>query len=270
MKLAIQKISQRGFSEKLGTSSVTIDQYGCALASLCMVENYFGFKTDILTLNNLCIEKGVYANRNLMQWWSVQKVNEFVSLKEWIDCVTTPAPINKIEEALNAGLPCILHVDLNPNQPGPDHFIVCFGMTEDKHLLCYDPWYPNTEDAIFFDARYLDPVKYIFRIMIFNGPVPKPEEPKPDVAGLNQQIDTLKQQLDDIRTALKVSPQGDVSDCTKSIVELISIKKQYNDHLKQDEANLEKPDHKHEGYKFDGKWEIRKWLIEFWERGGEV
>ncbi len=272
MKLAVKKVSQRGYSEKLGTSSVTIDQYGCALACLTMVENYFGFNLDIISLNNLLIEKGIYANRNLMQWWQVNKVNEFVTLKDWIDCVTTPAPINKIEEALTAGLPCILWVDLNPNQPGADHFIVCFGETEDKHLLCYDPWYKD-EDAIFFDARYGDPIKGIFRILTFNGPVPQPPEPKPDVEGLKQQIDTLKGQLDDIKDALRpvgVIAGNDVSDVTKSIVELISIKKQYNDHIEQDEANLEKPDKAHEGFNFSHKWQINGFLIEFWRKVGEV
>lgn len=271
MKLRVIRFSQRDSkwaNEKLGTSSVTIDLYGCAIASLAMVEKYFGFDTDPGRLNTLCAEKGVYAQRNLMQWWQVQKVNEFVTLKDWIDCVTTPAPIDKIKSALDSGLPCILHVDLNPNEPGPDHFIVCIGYTEDGHLLCYDPWYDN-EDAIFFDARYKDPVKYIFRILIFNGPVPQPEAPKPDIAGLNQQIDTLKGQLDDIKDTLR--PAGvvignDVSDITKSIVELVSIKNQYNNHLKQDEVNLEKPDKAHEGFNFNRAWKINGFLIEFWKK----
>jgi len=268
MKLAVQKVSQRGYQEKLGTSSVTIDQYGCALASLCMVENYFGFKVDILTLNNLLIEKGVYANRNLMQWWSVQKVNEFVSLKDWIDCVVTAAPINKIEEALNMGLPCILHVDLNPNEPGADHFVVCFGMTEDKHLICYDPWYKD-EDAIFFDARYGDPAKGIFRIMILNGPIPQPETPQPSVSDLNGQIAQYKQHLDDVKEHLRpagVMPGDDLPKVVGAIDSLISIRNEYEAHLKQDEVVITQPDKTHEGYTFDGKWEVGKLLIEFWKK----
>jgi hypothetical protein len=243
MKLKIEKVSQRGYSEKLGTSAVTIDAFGCALASLTMVENYFGFKVGILELNNLLIEKGVYANRNLMQWWSIQKVNEFVTLKDWIDCVTTPAPIKKIEEALTAGLPVILHVDLNPNQPGADHFIVCIGMTEDKHLICLDPWYKD-EDAIFFDARYGDPTRGIFRIMIFNGPVTAPEAPKPSVSDLNGQIDQYQKHLEDIKEHLRpagIAAGDDFPKIIGSIDELVSLKNEYAKHLEKDKAEAEKP-----------------------------
>ena len=266
MKLTgIVKVSQRGYQEKLGTSSVTIDQYGCYLACLTMCENYYGFKVDILTLNNLLIEKGVYVNRNLIDLFKIDKVNEFVKGKEYINCLTTPAPLNKIDIELNEGRPVICQVDLNPNQAGPDHFILIMGKTEDEHYLAYDPWYKD-EDAIFFDARYGEPAKGIFGLRLITGPIPQPEPPKPDIEGLKQQVDTLKQQLDDIRTTLKVSPQGDVSDLTKRIVELLGVENDYKFHLEQDKVNLEKPDKAHEGYKFDGKWEIRNLLIEFWRK----
>jgi hypothetical protein len=243
MKLTFKKVSQRGYQEKLGTSSVTIDQYGCALACLTMCENYFGFNVDILTLNNLLIEKGVYANRNLMQWWSIQKANEFVSLKEWIDCVTTPAPIDKIKGALDAGLPCILHVDLNPNEPGADHFIVCFGYTEDGHLLCYDPWYKD-EDAIFFDARYGDPVKGIFRIIILNGPVPSPEPPQPSISDLQGQIAQWQSHFGDIKEHLRpvgIMPGADLPEVIGAIDSLIATKTEYEEHKKADSIVHENP-----------------------------
>lgn len=266
MKLAITKVSQRGYSEPLGTSSVSIDQYGCALACLTMVENYYGFKVDILTLNKLLIEKSVYMNRNLMGWWSIEKVNEFVKCKDWINCPTTPAPMDKVDLELNEGRPVIAHVDLNPNQPGADHFILLIGKTEDGHYLAYDPWFKD-EDAIFFDARYGDPVKGIFGLRLITGPVPQPEPPKPSVQGLQTQVETLKQQIDDIMTAAGVPLTSDVSDLTKRIVELVAKENEYREHLKQDTLNLEKPDRLHEGYVFNGKWEVKNWLIEFWKRG---
>ncbi len=268
MKLAINKVSQRGFSEKLGTSSVTIDQFGCYLACLTMVENYYGFKVDILTLNNLLKEKGVYYDRNLIDLFKIDKVNEFVKGKEFINSLTTPAPLDKIDLELNEGRPVICQVDLNPNQPGPDHFILIIGKTDDGHYLAYDPWVKE-EDAIFFDVRYGDPAKGIFGLRLITGPVPKPPEPPPDIAGLNQQIDTLKQQIDDITTALKVSPTEGFSGLTKRIVELLNTEKAYNDHLKQDETNLEKSKD-HEGFEFKTKWAWKDWLIEFYREVKKV
>ncbi len=243
MKLAITKVTQRGYQEKLGTSTVSIDQYGCALASLCMVENWFNFKIDILALNQLLIEKKVYASGNLMQWWQVNKANEFVTLKEWIDCVTTPAPLEKIKEALNAGLPCILHVDLNPNQPGPDHFIVAIGYTEDGHFICYDPWYKD-EDAIFFDARYGDPAKGIFRILIFNGPVPQPVKPQPSVEQLNGEIEQWKQHFEDVKEHLRpagIIPGDDLPKVIGVIDGLCVTKNQYETLLEKIKKEKEKP-----------------------------
>lgn len=267
MKLNVIKFGQRDpkwASEKLGTSSVTIGNYGCALCALAMVEKYYGMDTDPLRLNTLLIEKGVYANRNLMSWYLIDKVNEFVKLKEWIDCPTTPAPLGKIDAELNEGRPCIAWVDLNPMQQGADHFVVIVGKTEDNHYIINDPW---TGEEYFFDAKYGDPAKGIFGLRFINGPVPQPEAPKPTVQGLQQQVDTLKQQIDDIRTAIGISPTSDLSDLTKRIVELVAKENEYNNHLKQDELNIQKPDQSHEGYVFSGKWELKNWLIEFWKRG---
>jgi hypothetical protein len=265
MKLAIQKVSQRGYQEKLGTSSVTIDQFGCYLACVTMCENYYGFKVDILTLNNLLKEKGVYYDRNLIDLFKIDKVNEFVKGKDRIDCFLTPAPLDKIDLELNEGRPVIVQVDTNPNTPRPDHFILIIGKTDDGHYLAYDPWFKD-EDAIFFDARYGEPAKGIFGLRLITGPVPQLEVPKPDIEGLNQQVDTLKQNIDDVRTALKLPPQSDMSDLTKRVVELLGKESEYIDHLKEEATNLEKPDHEHPGYKFDGKWEVGSWLIEFWKK----
>lgn len=274
MKLSLIKFSQRDprwASEKLGTSPVTISDYGCALCALTTIEKYYSMDTDPSRLNTLLIEKGVYASKNLMQWWLVNRVNEFVTLKDWIDCVTKPAPLDKIDTELTAGRPVIVFVDLNPNQPGADHFIVIIGKTEDGHYLAYDMWYPD-EDAIFFDARYGDPTKGIFRIMTFNGPVPQPEAPKPTIADLNGQITQWTQHFEDIKEHLRpagIMPGEGLPEVIGAIDNLIALKKEYTDHLEQDKANLEKPDKEHVGYDFSRKWEVKNWLIEFWKQNSK-
>jgi hypothetical protein len=267
MKLSVIKFNQRDpkwAGEKLGTSSVTLGGYGCAVTVLAMVECYYGFDTDPSRLNKLLIEKNCYLDRNLMKWWDIYKVNEFVKTTEWIDCPLTPAPIKKVDDELNSGRPVIAWVDINPMEAGDQqHFVVIIGKTEDSHYIINDPW---TGEEYFLDAIYGQPVEAIHGLRIISGPVPQPEPPKPNIDALNQQIDTLKQQQDDIRTALKLPAQSDISDITRRIVELLGKESEYVEHLKQDETNIEKPDHKHEGYVFDGKWDIGNWLIEFWKK----
>lgn len=202
MKLNVVKVSQRSFQEKLGTSVYTIDQSGCNLACHTMLQNYYGNKIDIVSLNNLFKDKGVYFDRNLIDLFKIDKVNEFVKGKEYIDCLTTPAPLKKIDVELTEGRPVIAQVDLNPNQPGPDHFILIIGKTEDNHYLAYDPWFKD-EDAIFFDARYGDPAKGIFGLRLVTGPVPQPEAIKPSITDLQGQVTQWTQNFEDIKDHLR-------------------------------------------------------------------
>lgn len=268
MKLIVKKVSQRGYQEKLGTSAVTIDQYGCNLACHTMLQNYYGNKIDIVSLNNLFKEKGVYFDRNLIDLFKIDKVNEFVKGKEYIDCILTPAPLKKIDTELTEGRPVIAQVDLNPNQTGPDHFILIIGKTEDGHYLCYDPWFKD-EDAIFFDARYGEPSKGIYGLRLVTGPVPQPEVQQPTTDNLKTQIEQLSRTIDDIKESLRpvgIMPLTEIHEVIGKITELIGLKKEYEEHLKQDESNLEKPDIKHEGYVFNGKWDVGNWLIEFYKK----
>jgi hypothetical protein len=239
-----------------------------------MVENYYGLKTDILALNQLFMEKKVYMDRNLIGWWNLYKANEFVKCTEWITCYmpTDKVPLDKIDIELNAGRPVIAEVDINPNQPGEQqHFILIIGKTEDGHYLVYDPWYKD-EDVIFFDTRYGEPSKGIFGLRLITGPVPQPEEPKPSVEGLKQQIDTLKQHIDDIKTALRpvgVMPVDDLSEVTKSIVELVSTKKAYETHLEEDKAVAEKPqDIPDNKERFLGQFKLLNLIIKFYNDKG--
>jgi len=268
MKLPLIKFWQQNpkwASEKLGTSAVTIGGYGCALCALAMIEKYYNFDTDPLKLNQLLIDKSVYAERNLMKWWEINKVNEFVSLKEWIDCLTTPAPLDKIDAELEAGRPVICHVDLNPNQPGPDHFIVIIGKTEDGHYIIFDPWYD--EDSVFFDWRYGDPTKGIFRILAINGPVPQPEAPQPTIADLTGQIDQWVKHFEDIKEHLRpagIMPGDDLPKVIGTIDELVALKKEYTDYKEADKAQIEKPQTTEpSNEKFLGQVRLLNLLIKF-------
>lgn len=271
MKLSLIKFSQRDprwANEKLGTSSLTIGEAGCAVSALATVLKYYNFDTDPSRLNKLCIEKGVYLDRNLMKWWDINKLDEFVKLTDWIDCPTTSAPIKKVDDELNAGRPIICWVDGNPNQPGnQQHFIVIIGKTDDNHYLAYDMWYPD-EDAIFFDVRYGEPSRGILGMRLINGPVPQPPEVKPSIKDLEGQIAQWKQHFDDIKEHLRpagIMPSDDLPTIIGALDGLVAIKKE-NETLKDQVKSLQEKPHEdsHPGYTFKDKWVVKKWLIEFW------
>ena len=245
MKLPLTKFSQKDpkwSSEKLGTSSVTIGDYGCALAVLASVEKYYNFDTDPSRLNKLLVEKSVYMNRNLMGWWNINKVNEFVTLKEWIDCPTTPAPMDKVDAELEAERPVIAWVDINPNEPGnQQHFIVIIGKAEDGAYFILDPWYLD-EEAIYFHARYGEPSKGILGLRLINGPVPHPDAPMPSVADLEGQIAQYKSHIDDIKEHLRplVMPGDDFPKIIGAIDELKEKARLYDEKVEEEEEELNK------------------------------
>lgn len=243
MKLIVKKFSQRDpkwANEKLGTSGVTIGDYGCALTCLAMLECYYGFDTDPLQLNQLFIEKGVYANRNLISWYVIDKANEYVKLTEWIHCETTPAPLKRIDEELNAGRPVICDVDTNPMEPGEQmHFVVVIGKTEDGHYIINDPW---TGEEYFFDAKYGDPAKGIFGMRLISGPVPKPPETQPSVSDLQGQVTQWEGLYDDVKEHLRpagVMPGDNPPKVIGAIDELVNIKNKYEVLLKEKQQEPE-------------------------------
>jgi hypothetical protein len=205
----------------------------------------------------------VFVNRKLVDFTKIEKVNEFVKFKERIDCETKPAPLGKVDEELNLGKPVIVKVDLNPNEQGSDHFIVIIGKTEDGHYICHDPWYFG-EDAIFFDVRYGDPVKGIFGLRLINGPVPKVEDEKPNISDLEGQVTAYKQHLEDIKEHLRpvgVVPGDDFPKIIGAIDELVGLKKEYEEHLRDDQDKLEQPKVTNE--KYLGEWKLLNLITRF-------
>jgi len=239
MKLIVKKFSQRDSkwsAEKLGTSGVTIGSYGCALTCMAMLECYYGFDTDPLQLNQLFIDKGVYANRNLIGWYNIQNVNEYVKLTDWIHCEATPAPLKKIDEELNVGRPVICDVDTNPMEPGEQmHFVVITGKTDDGHYIINDPW---TGEEYFFDAKYGEPAKGIFGMRLISGPVPKPPVTQPNVSELQGQVEQWKTYADDVKEHLRpagVMPGDELPIVIGAIDKLVDIKNKYEELLKEKE-----------------------------------
>jgi hypothetical protein len=180
-------------------------------------------------------------DRNLMGWWNIEKINEFVKCKDWIDCPTVFAPLDKIYAELDEGRPVIVQVDINPNQIGiQGHFILIIGYDEQKNFFALDPWYKD-EDAIYFQARYGDPKVGILGLRLISGPVPIPEAEKPDIAALQSEIEQYKLHIQDLKEHLSLQQSEDFPKVIGKIDELMISEKAYQDHLEKDKAESEKP-----------------------------
>ena len=151
---------------RLGSSTATIGQQGCLITAVAAVCKYYGKPTDPAQLNRDLLRVGGYANGNLYKWWSLGAIYPDIRVREYIDCQTVPAPLDKIDAELAAGRPPIVWVDFNPNTPANDmHWVVIVGHTEGRaDYLIMDPW---TGKIVPFKTLYSDPARYIFRIVTY-------------------------------------------------------------------------------------------------------
>lgn len=151
---------------RLGSGMATIGQQGCLITAVAAVCRYYGKDTDPAQLNRDLLRVGGYANGNLYKWWSLGAIYPDIRVREYIDCQTVPAPLDKIDAELAAGRPPIVWVDFNPHTPANDmHWVVIVGHTEGRaDYLIMDPW---TGQIVPFRSLYADPARYIFRIVSY-------------------------------------------------------------------------------------------------------
>lgn len=167
--LGVPQYSQRDprwANIRLGTGAATIAQQGCLITAVAAVCRYYGKDTDPAQLNRDLLRVGGYANGNLYKWWSLGAIYPDIRVREYIDCQTVPAPLDKIDAELAAGRPPIVWVDFNPATAYNDmHWVVIVGHTEGRaDYLIMDPW---TGKIVPFRSLYSDPARYIFRIVTY-------------------------------------------------------------------------------------------------------
>ena len=191
MKLEIKPISQRDSKyalKRLGTSSVTIGNYGCLLTCHCMMLNYYGKDFTVDSLNEFYKSKGVFDQGNLINFWEAANCFEDITADEYINCYTEPALLEKIDKYLAEGKPVITLVDFDPKPGIQTHFVLIIGKEND--YLLNDPW---TGETYFFTAKYgSDPAKGIFGLRLYSGKVPIGGE---TVESLLAQVESLSNKL---------------------------------------------------------------------------
>ena len=132
--LDVQFFSQKDpawSDDYLGNSNLKIGNSGCALTSLAMVADYFGYDTDPGRLNTDLTAAGGIGSEGLISEWS--KVAEASNEKvKWIGSV--PATWDSIAEELNGGYPVICSVT-RPGWLRYLHFIVFIGKEGNKYYF---------------------------------------------------------------------------------------------------------------------------------------
>jgi regulator of replication initiation timing len=199
-------------NKKLGTSTVSlIKDYGCLLCDVCSVLNYYGKEiTPDLLNDNLVRVKG-FVNGSFLVYGAVSDIYPDVTVDwgNYIDCSSVEAPLDKIDQILFSKKPVIVKVDYDKSTTKLDeHWVTIIGKTEDGSYLIYDP-IDGTEQ--FFQARYGDPKRYIFKIVVYNG-TPKVTTTVEDklrdledkVNSLNKTVAELSLENNQLRTDLSL------------------------------------------------------------------
>lgn len=173
MKLNIPPLSQkdaRWSRKKLGTSSVTIGNYGCLLTCHSMMLCYYGHD-DLLpdTLNELYKNKKVFDPKGQINFWAAANCFDDISGDEHYQCYDVPCDLKKIDKYLNEKKPVIALVDFSPKAGVQTHFVIIIGKDEAGSYIVNDPWFGDEQ---YFQNRYGDdPAKFIYGLRLYSGEV---------------------------------------------------------------------------------------------------
>lgn len=130
---------------KLGFSNVTIGGYGCAITALAMLLNY---RSAFVTfwnppkVNSELVRAKAYRDTNLVDWQRIPEVfpDAHLIYSGRIDTPKTPAPIDRIDALLRAGMPVIVKVDSDLGKPDvQEHFVLVHGKVGANYTIA-DPY----------------------------------------------------------------------------------------------------------------------------------
>jgi len=121
-----------------GDPSDTIGYVGCALTSVAMLLSGHGYAETPKTLNQKLKNMDGFVSAGI-RWGAVSQIYPNVSLKAYIPCSTSEAPLAQINAAIAAGQPAIVQVDSSPAEGIQTHWVVLYGKKGDDYLML-DPW----------------------------------------------------------------------------------------------------------------------------------
>ena len=121
-----------------GAPSDTIGYVGCALTSVSMVLSGHGYTETPKTLNQKLKNVDGFVSAGI-RWGAVSQIYPNVTLKAYIPCSTSDAPLAQINSAIAAGQPAVVQVDTSPAAGIQTHWVVLYGKKADDYLML-DPW----------------------------------------------------------------------------------------------------------------------------------
>jgi hypothetical protein len=126
-----------------GDPGDTIGYVGCALTSVAMLISGHGFVETPKTLNKKLQGVGGFASAGI-RWAAVNQIYPQISMKSFISCANTDAPLAQIDASIAAGQPVIVMVDNSPAAGLQTHWVVLYAK-EGKDYLMLDPWPYQTD-----------------------------------------------------------------------------------------------------------------------------
>ena len=121
-----------------GDPQDTIGYVGCALTSVAMLLSGHGYAETPKSLNQKLKNVQGFVSAAI-RWGAVSQIYPNVSLKAYIPCATTAAPLELIDAAIAAGQPAIVQVDSSPATGIQTHWVVIYSKRGDDYLML-DPW----------------------------------------------------------------------------------------------------------------------------------
>ena len=137
-----------------GDPGDTIGYLGCALTSVAMLLSGHGYPETPKTLNQKLKNVSGFVSAAI-RWSAVSQIYPKVSLKAYIPCTTSDAPLEQIDASLAAGQPALVQVDSSPAEGIQTHWVVLYERQGDDYLML-DPWpyQPNINKPDLLMKRY--------------------------------------------------------------------------------------------------------------------
>ena len=117
-----------------GDPGDTIGYIGCALTATAMLLSGHGYPETPKTLNEKLKNVGGFVSAAII-WSAVNKIHPNVSLKAYIPCSTSDAPLAQIDASLATGQPAIVQVDRSPASGIQTHWVVIYARKGDDYLM---------------------------------------------------------------------------------------------------------------------------------------
>lgn len=206
----------------------TIGYVGCALTATAMLLNGHGYAETPRSLNEKLKNTGGFVSSAIV-WSAVSKLYPKVTLKAFIPCTTSDAPLAQIDASLAAGQPAIVQVDSSPAPGIQTHWVVIYERKGDDYLML-DPWpyNPGADKQDYLMKRYAQGMtlkRAISHVILYEayesgGPIATP--PSTPTTGTTPTSGNYARVKDSVTWGLNIRSSIDTSSMTNVVDTVIA------------------------------------------------